>query len=259
MGDAKSGKANKGDLIWRYIAASLELGAYNQDTANGWLFLSDVSHVSEVVSKAAFEPNEIISVPVQDGIQFRDIWQLLQDEYGFVMRPLHRDEWMQQLRQSVAAKQEQHIMFPLMYMLETTDHQPFGVSNGPEQPSTGVKEALRANINNLMDEGFFIVPGSDSCPTPSTSTTAEDVLDVESVRRQFPALHDGLVAFNNAAGTAVYQGAIDNTHKYMSAFPVELGLDDPQSQAKTKRMMDKVAELAAFMNADADEIGKFRL
>ena len=74
----------------------------------------------------------------------------------------------------------------------------------------------------------------------------------------FNAIARGLVAFNNAAGTAVYQGAIDNTHKYMSAFPVELGLDDPQSQAKTKRMMDKVAELAAFMNADADEIGKFQ-
>ncbi|EKJ68473.1 NPS16 [Fusarium pseudograminearum CS3096] len=249
MGDAKRGMANKGDFIWRYIAASLELGAYDQDTANGWLFLSDVGRVSEVVSKAAFEPSETISVTVQDGIQFQDIWQLLQEEYGFALRPLRRDEWLQQLRQSVAAKQEQHVMFPLMYMLETTDHQPFGVSNGPDQPSKGVKEALRANINNLMDQGFFVAPGSDSCPT-----TAQDALDVQSVRRQFPALHGGLVAFNNAAGTAVYQGAIDNTHKYMSAFPVELGLDDPQSQAKTKRMMDKVAELAAFMNADADEI-----
>ncbi|GKU18054.1 unnamed protein product [Fusarium langsethiae] len=258
MGDAKRGMANKGDFIWRYIAASLELGAYDQDTANGWLFLSDIGHVSEVVFKAVFEPNETTSVTVQDGIQFRDIWQLLQEEYGFVMRPLRLDEWLQQLRQSVAAKQEQHVMFPLMYMLETTDHQPFGVPNGPDQPSMGVKEALRANINNLMDQGFFVAPGSDSCPTPSTSTTntttARDALDVQSVRRQFPALHSGLVAFNNAAGTAVYQGAIDNTHKYMSAFPVELGLDDPQSQAKTKRMMDKVAGLAAFMNADADEI-----
>ncbi|RBR10285.1 uncharacterized protein FIESC28_09535 [Fusarium coffeatum] len=254
MGDAKKGMANKGDFIWRYIAASLELGAYDQDTASGWLFLSDVGHVSEIVVTAAFEPSGTISVPVQAGIQFQDIWQLLQEKYGFMIRPLRRDEWLQQLRQSVAAKQDQHVMFPLMYMLETTDHQPFGVSNGPDQPSMGVKEALRANINNLTDQGFFIAPGSDSCPTPSTSTTAEDALDVESVRRQFPALHDGLVAFNNAAGTAVYQGAIDNTHKYMSAFPVELGLDDPQSQAKTKRMMDKVAELAAFMNADADEI-----
>lgn len=261
MGDAKRGMANKGDFIWRYIAASLELGAYDQDTANGWLFLSDVGHVSEVVAKAAFEPNETISVTIQDGIQFRDVWRLLQEEYGFVMRPLRRDEWLQQLRQSVAAKQEQHVMFPLMYMLETMDHQPLGVSNGPDQPSTGIKEALQANINSLMDQGFFVTPGSDSCPTPSTSTanttTAQDALDVESVRRRFPALHTGLVAFNNAAGTAVYQGAIDNTHKYMSAFPVELGLDDPQSQAKTKRMMDKVTELAAFMNADADEIGKF--
>ncbi|RGP79560.1 nonribosomal peptide synthase [Fusarium longipes] len=258
MGDSKTGMANKGDFIWRYIAASVELGAYDQDSAKGWLFLSDVGRVSEVICKAAFEPNEAISVRVQDGIQFRDIWQLLQETHGVVMRPLRRDEWMQQLRQSVAAKREQHVMFPLMYMLETTDHQPFGVSNGPDQPSTGVKEALRANINNLIDQRFFVAPGSDACLTPSTSTTnmsnAQDVLDVQSVRRQFPALHTGLVAFNNAAGTAVYQGAIDNTHKYMSAFPVELGLDDPQSQAKTKRMTEKVAELAAFMNADADEI-----
>ena len=117
MGDAKKSMANKGDFVWRYIAASLELelGAYDQDTASGWVFLSDVGHVSEVVAKAAFESNTRISVPVQDGIQFQDIWQLLQEEYGFVIRPLRRDEWLQQLRQSVATKQEQYVMFPLMY------------------------------------------------------------------------------------------------------------------------------------------------
>lgn len=68
MGDAKKGMANKGDFIWRYIAASLELGAYDQDTTNGWLLLSDVGHVSEVVFTAAFEPNESMSVLVQDGV-----------------------------------------------------------------------------------------------------------------------------------------------------------------------------------------------
>ncbi|KAJ4004709.1 hypothetical protein NW766_011441 [Fusarium irregulare] len=71
MGDAKRGMANKGDFIWRYIAASLELEAFDQDTANGWLLLSDFGHVSEVVFKAAFEPNEAISVLVQDGVQFQ--------------------------------------------------------------------------------------------------------------------------------------------------------------------------------------------
>ncbi|KAF5857862.1 hypothetical protein ETB97_005206 [Aspergillus alliaceus] len=261
IGNAKRGIASKDDFIWRYIAASIEIGAYDKDNANGWLFLTDISRVSETILQSVFDLECKPVVKILDGIQFQDIWLLLQDELDYNIQPVLQQEWLSKLRQSVAAKQEKHVMFPLMHMFEA-DGQPIGVFNGPSRPSVGVKEALRANIKQLIGSGFFIVPGS--LPTRSSTTEnsmedsmapVQDAFDIQSVRRQFPALHEGIIAFNNAAGTAVYQGAIESTHDYMSSFPIEVGLDDPRSQKKTERWMNKTAELAAFMNAAPDEVG----
>ncbi|KAB8263316.1 hypothetical protein BDV32DRAFT_146645 [Aspergillus pseudonomiae] len=260
IGDAKRGIASKNDFIWRYIAASIEIGAYDKESANGWLFLADISRVSETILHCVFDLECKPVVKVLDGVQFHNIWLLLQDEFDYNIRPVLQQEWLSKLRQSVAAKQEKHVLFPLMHMFET-DGQPLGVSNGPSCPSDGVKEALRANIKQLIGSGFFMLPGFLPTP-PSTDEESvegsmapvQDAFDVQSVRRQFPALQGGIVAFNNAAGTAVYQGAIERTHDYMSSFPIEVGLDDPQSQKKTEGLMNKTAELAAFMNADSDEV-----
>jgi hypothetical protein len=258
IGDAERGIASKDDFIWRYIAASVEIGAYDKESADGWLFLTDISRVSETILRSVFDLECKPVTKIVDGIQFQDIWQLLQDELGCNIRPLLQQQWLSKLHQSVAAKQEKHVMFPLMHMFET-DGQSIGVSNGPSRPSIGVKEALRANIKQLVGSGFFTMPGFlPALPATSEEGMAliRDAFDVQSVRTQFPALHEGIVAFNNAAGTALYQGAIESTHNYMSSFPIEIGLDDPQSQRKTERLMDKTAQLAAFINAAPEEIGK---
>ncbi|KAE8371926.1 hypothetical protein BDV26DRAFT_298352 [Aspergillus bertholletiae] len=260
IGDAKRGIASKNDIIWRYIAASIEMGAYDKESANGWLFLADISRVSETILHCVFDLECKPVAKVLDGVQFHDIWLLLQDEFDYNMRPVFQQEWLSKLRQSVTTKQENHVLFPLIHMFET-DSQPIGVSNGPSRPSDGVKEALRANIKQLIGSGFFMLPGFLPTP-PSTDedsvedsmAAVQDAFDVQSVRRQFPALHEGIIAFNNAAGTAMYQGAIESTHNYMSSFPIEVGLDDPQSQKRTESLMDKTAELAAFMNAAPDEV-----
>jgi amino acid adenylation domain-containing protein/thioester reductase-like protein len=261
VGDAELGKANQNDFIWRYIAASVEMAVYDEEIANGWLYLADVSRVSEIILQSVFNPESTTVVKILDGIQFRDIWLLLQDDFGYNIQPVSKREWLFKLRGSVAAKKEKHVMFPLMHMFET-DCQPFGVENGPSRPSIGVKEALRANIDQLIESRFFVI--SDFLLTPPSSVEDDmapfrDAFDVQSVRTEFPALHNGIVAFNNAAGTAVYQGAIEGTKDYMSALPIEIGLDDPQSQKKTEGLSNKTAELAAFMNADPDEIGKLLL
>lgn len=259
IGDAERGLASKDDFIWRYIAASLEIGAYDKESATGWLFMTDICRVSDIILQSVFDTADKPVVKVLDGIQFQDIWQLLHDEFGYRIQPVLQQEWAYRLHQSVAAKMEKHVIFPLLHMFEA-ESPPIGVARGPTQPSSGVKEALLANIKRLIESGFFVTP--DFLPSPLSTTTDDsaapvrDAFDVESVRKQFPALQEGIVAFNNAAGTAVYQGAIETTHKTMSSFPIEIGLDDPRSQERTDHWMKKTVKLAAFMNAAPDEIGK---
>ncbi|CAG9949769.1 unnamed protein product [Clonostachys rosea f. rosea IK726] len=230
IGDSERGLANKSDFIWRLISASIEIGSYNTDEEDTWLFVSDTSRVSQGIIEALHGHNRQQVTKILDGIRFKDLWKLLKS-YGYDLQPLKREQWLAKLHQFVAAKQEKHVLFPLMYMFESNE--PIGVQNGPFQPSPGVKEALEANIRHLI---------------------STDQIDVQSVRQKFPALHHGIVPFNNAAGTAVHTEAVDKAREYLSAIPIELGHDDIKSQEKTQRLMNNYGELAAFINAAPDEI-----
>lgn len=256
IGDAERGLANQSDFIWRLIAACVELGFYNGDEADSWLFISDITRVAQVILHSVFEDDSQPVTKVLDGLRFKTLWALLQDKFGFELQPLSRREWLARLKHSVATKKEKHVLFPLLYLLEA-DEEPIGVFQGPLDPTTGVEAALHANITHLVHSRFLV--GADPVLTPVTSVASPapvtDAIDVQSLREQFPALHHGVVPFNNAAGTVVHREAAESTHRYMTSFPYELGRDDPASAAKTQRLQDRFAELAAFMNADPDEIG----
>ncbi|GFF41194.1 hypothetical protein IFM58399_06184 [Aspergillus lentulus] len=255
IGDSERGHANQSDFIWRLIAACVEIGFYNEDEADSWLFISDTTRVAQVILHSVFEEDAKFVTKVLDGLRFKTLWTLLQEKFGFELQPLHRQQWLARLQQSVAQKKEKHVLFPLLYLLEASD-EPIGVFHGPLDPSAGVQAALDANITYLINSRFLIRADSVLTPTTSVASTVPvtDVIDVQSLREQFPALHHGVVAFNNAAGTVLHREAAESTHRYMTSFPYELGRDDPASALKTQRLQDRFAELAAFMNADPDEI-----
>lgn len=258
IGDSARGLANQPNSIWRLIAASLEIGFYNEDEPDSWLFIYDITRVSQVILQTALEENNGPVTKVLDGLRFKILWTLLQKKFGFDLRPLSGQQWLLHAQQPAAVKQEQHVLFTLMTLLEASD-EPLGVFDGPLSQSPGVQAAIEANIRQLIKSGFLISP--DPVPTPKTvvhsAALATDVIDVQSWREQFPALHDGVVAFNNAAGTVLHREAAESTYRYMTSFPYELGRDDQASAAKSQRFKDKFTELAAFMNAEPDEIGLY--
>ncbi|THX14593.1 putative nonribosomal peptide synthase [Aureobasidium pullulans] len=257
IGDSKQGLANQTDFLWRLVAASIDLGYYNESDSENWLFVADVARVSKSILDGIFEDHGKPVTQVLDGIRFRDLWVLLKDRFGYELEPLTSQRWLNKLQQAVADKREQHVMFPLMYMLEANDAS-VGVRGRPHEPTSDVDSALLANVTQLIKTGFLPEP-----PIPILSTNnaplAVDAFDVESVRKQFPALQQGIVPFNNADGTALLQSAIDRTQWYMSSIPIELARDDPESIKKTERLGNNYKELAASMNADADEIAKTRI
>jgi amino acid adenylation domain-containing protein/thioester reductase-like protein len=260
IGDAERGVSNQSDFIWRIVAASVEIGAYIEEEADGWLFVSDITRVAGVILRSALEDHSPSVAKVLDGLRFKTLWTLLHDQFGFDLQPITRSQWLQKVQQSVSEKREKHPLFPLLYQLEASD-EPIGVLDGaPLAPSAGVTAAIEANITHLIRAGFLRRPDAVWTPSSSQDTTAlpvTDAFDVQSLRKEFPALNHGVVPFNNAAGTVLHREASEATHRYMTSFPYELGRNDPASAAKTQRMDDKFKELAAFMNAEPDEIGTY--
>ena len=257
IGDSERGLANQNDFLWRLVAASIEMGQYNEDDADDWIFVTDVTRVSQIVLQSAFEEGRKPVTKILDGMRFGNLWKLLNSRFGYDLQPLSRPQWLSRLRQAISIKQEKHVMFPLMYMIET-NNESIGVPNGPLDTTAGVQESMEANIAHLIKVEFLPRPASVLTPTSSESseTSEMDVIDIHSVRQQFPALQQGIVPFNNAAGTVLHRDAIEATQKYMSSVPIEFGHDDPQSQANTQRHANKFEELATFINAAPDEIGR---
>lgn len=257
IGDSERGLANKSDFIWRVITASIEIGLYNNDEAESWLFISDITRVSDVILRSAFDEDNTPVTKLLDGLRFKTLWKILQDRFGFELQPASRQQWLSQIQQSVVTKQEKHVLFPLMHLLEASDES-IGVFDGPLSPTSGIEAVIEANVMHLINSGILIRPGF--LPTPTTSVDSSslvtDVIDVQALREQFPALHYGVVPFNNAAGTVLHGEAAKKTHEYMTSFPYELGRDDPASAAKTQGFENKFTELAKFINAEPDEIGK---
>ncbi|KAF2844366.1 putative aminotransferase [Plenodomus tracheiphilus IPT5] len=88
----------------------------------------------------------------------------------------------------------------------------------------------------------------------STIHTSTIPYDVESVRQNFPALRGERIPLNNATGSLVYEGAVKAIASAMSTYQLDFIGGDRTSQLVVDERKSKYIELAAFLNAEPDEI-----
>lgn len=79
-------------------------------------------------------------------------------------------------------------------------------------------------------------------------------LDVDFVRRQFPAGAFDWAFFENAGGSFVPESVIARLTAYMRETQVQPGAPFPASAEAARRMADGQRRIAAMINADADEV-----
>ena len=164
MGSITNGTANQSDFIWRLAAGCIEIGAYNYEERENWLFIADVERVARVVIGSLIDEGDEVrggkKYPsghverVLDGLRFKDLWELLEEEFGYRFEALGKEEWMVRLRERVTAIGEKHMLFPLLHILERD-----GGCIGEKFEGIGhvekVKQAVRSNVRYLIDVGFM--------------------------------------------------------------------------------------------------------
>ncbi|KAI9667575.1 MAG: hypothetical protein M1821_000391 [Bathelium mastoideum] len=92
---------------------------------------------------------------------------------------------------------------------------------------------------------------------PIASDYTKDIpkgYDIEGIRSQFPAIKERTISLNNGAGSLVYGPAIESVVKTMSTTMIQLEGGDTGSDQEIQDRKDRYKVLAAYMNADADEI-----
>lgn len=184
IGSRQNGIANQFDFIWRLIAGCLEIGAYDEDEESHWLFISDVDLVSNVVMASVAKPNTLPgggTDQVLDGLRFSDIWNLLREDFGYVLNPRGHAQWLQSLEASILAKEESHLLFPLLFALEKSAGK-IGSSEVPNRSGTGdsgrILEAMAANVRHLISIDFLPPPPSKYEMTEASNSSPDTSSDL---------------------------------------------------------------------------------
>lgn len=78
-------------------------------------------------------------------------------------------------------------------------------------------------------------------------------LDLDHVRRQFPALADGFAYFDNAGGSLVLGRVADRVRDYLLTSSVQTGASYRQSRRAVERLAEARARIALMVNASRPE------
>lgn len=183
MGSAADGIANLTDFIWRLVAGCLEIGGYNADESEHWLFISSVDRVAEAVTGPLFfgsssspsnnattnnigSGNHNTTNRILTGFPFSTLWSLLTHHFGYTLRPLSQTSWLSKLETAILATGPTHTLFPLLATIEKTlghigSDEEVPARHALEQENehdSRVVEAAKANIAYLISIGFFVAP-----------------------------------------------------------------------------------------------------
>ena len=78
-------------------------------------------------------------------------------------------------------------------------------------------------------------------------------LDIDHVRRQFPALADGFGYLDNAGGSLVLGRVADRVRDYLLTTSVQTGASYPQSRRAVERVAEARSRIALLLNAERQE------
>lgn len=195
IGTVTEGLANPTDYLWCLVVGAIEIGAYNADEVDCWLFVSEVAHVAcaivhsavATLSAASDSGNEnqrpghrtaATTTRILDGLPLADFWHLLTTDFGYDLRGVEGPEWWSRMRTNVEAKGPSHCLWPLSYMLEEVKG---GIGSAAPTTERGslhdeaterVKAAVRMNVRHLQEIGFL----------PAVATRRDDSYDVQQGR-----------------------------------------------------------------------------
>ncbi|MCJ1277043.1 hypothetical protein MMC21_004852 [Puttea exsequens] len=170
VGSAREGRANRKDFVWRVVAGCVEIGAFNREEKARWLYIASDDCVAERAVGCVFGCGSLDREGSQrfggvervlEGLYFSELWAVVEEIYGCGLEPLGEKEWMRRLKRRVLEVGEEHLLFPLLDVLER-DGGNLGdgeVQDGGKS-SEDTRAVVRRNLQYLIEVGFLPSPGT---------------------------------------------------------------------------------------------------
>lgn len=153
IGTAADGIAKPSDYLWCLVVGAVEIGAFNANEADHWLFVSDVEHVARTAVQSLgvgadvdvnmapsnnihnnsnnnnnnhdavqptpnARPPTTLTTRILDGLPLHAFWHILTADFGYHMTPIPSGDWWARLRSHVEARGPSHCLWPFLYMLD---------------------------------------------------------------------------------------------------------------------------------------------
>jgi thioester reductase-like protein len=162
VGDAQHGVSNVDDFLWRVVAASVRVGAYNGDEAgdaNAWLQIAGSDQIAaSIIDSCLHSSPANRSVRFVDGISVGEMWRMLRDERGYPLRPVSPAEWLRLLKEDMEREGKTHLLFPVFQYLEEKEGS-LGIrrptDGAPVYPQEETQLRIQKSIEYLEGIGYL--------------------------------------------------------------------------------------------------------
>nr|POF13484.1 nonribosomal peptide synthetase easa [Quercus suber] len=171
IGSLEQGVANTDDLIWRITAGAARIGAYPTESAEHWVFVSDVDAISCAILEQLTLDSPEPFVDIDTGVSVPAFWHTINSALDIPLQSVSWEQWKSMAHKDLSRAGESHPLWPVQQFLGQ-----LGLARGTsrtmiELDTERVKTALRKNVAYLLDVGFIHDNFSHMNPEPNSIFT----------------------------------------------------------------------------------------
>jgi thioester reductase-like protein len=161
VGTTDSGVSNTDDFLWRVVASVVDIGAFNSTGLDGLILVSGSHQVATAILADVLYPHphgHSVETTIRYGIPVGELWDILQDDFGYQLEAVDATEWLVRLRTQVETSGEKHRLWPVFHLLEATRgclgiHMPAHLRQ--DEHNDEVKASLGRSIAYMREIGYL--------------------------------------------------------------------------------------------------------
>jgi thioester reductase-like protein len=163
IGTEAEGVPNTDDFVWRITAGCVAIGAFSMDEAESWMFVCGSDVFSKVVIDHLHCHEKTDPVKLLYGLTV-EFWACVSEVTNQKLIPLLHNEWRSKLTENISMVGTRHPCWSILYMAqEATILSAIRPIQTPSEQSRTI-EAVKNNIQYLVDIDYFSLSDSASCP-----------------------------------------------------------------------------------------------
>ncbi|KAH8704863.1 hypothetical protein BGW36DRAFT_366324 [Talaromyces proteolyticus] len=163
IGSPSNGTANVDDFFWRVILSSIQIGLYDEELEESWVFVTSAERIADLVFQGLVGNHDdpgLVVTKAFDGIPLNQLWQILRNDFGYTLHPMKHEAWLKTIHDRIEIEREKHPLWPLSHMIHS-DFCRLGCDTSESTPFSNhermqyVKASFVKSVEYLISIGYL--------------------------------------------------------------------------------------------------------